>query len=192
MAPTGMSRPLRIPTGSIWLVVLAVFGALAIAFSIGYGRGKSVGFAEGVAQREALEQTKATMRSVQDPLAQGGAGAPDSGSAGGSSVPAPAPRPGEPRVAGYWYFTLAHPTAAMASQMLEFCRSEGLDAYLVSDDNGKSRKIIVLPALASTEARRTQAGQQLETKIKSVGNRWKAKAKGNRSFSDAQLELYKG
>jgi hypothetical protein len=79
----------------------------------------------------------------------------------------------------------------MAAEMLAFCRAEGLDAYLVSDDNGKSRKIIVNPPLFSQEARRLPEGQQLETRIKSVGNRWKAKAKGNRNFSDAQLELFK-
>jgi hypothetical protein len=76
--------------------------------------------------------------------------------------------------------------------MLAFCRAEGLDAHLVSEDNGKSRKIIVLPPLASAEARKTPAGQALEAKIRKAGDRWKAKAKGNRNFSDAYPELFKG
>jgi hypothetical protein len=83
------------------------------------------------------------------------------------------------------------PTQAGGEALVAFCRSEGLDARMVSDDNGKSRKIIVLPGLAGPEARKSADGQALEAKIKSVGQRWKAKAKGNRSFDDAQLEPYR-
>lgn len=175
---------MRIPTGVMLLGTAAGVVLLVVVFMFGYGKGRSAGITEGLAQRAALEQVKETARAVQDPLNQPSQVPP-------STAPTATPPGGDPRIDGLWYFTLARPGAATASEMLAFCRSEGLDAHLVSDDNGKSRKIIVVPALASPEARKLPAGQQLETKIKSVGNRWKAKAKGNRNFSDAQLELFK-
>ena len=175
---------MRVPAGMLWVVALAALVVIAVAYSWGYARGKNAGVAEGLRQLAALEETKATTRAVQDPLA-------------GSQMPpmppaAPPAANGDPRAAGYWYFTIARPGAAGAPELLAFCRSEGLDAYLVSDDNGKSRKIIVNPPFYSQDARRLPKGQEVEAKIKTVGNRWKAKAKGNRNFSDAQLELFKG
>lgn len=175
---------MRVPAGMLWLVALAGLVVVLVAYSFGYARGRNAGITEGLRQLSALEEAKATTRSVQDPLA------------GSQAAPAPpvtqAAAGGDPRAAGYWYFTIARPGPAMASEMLAFCRAEGLDAHLVSDDNGKSRKIIVNPPFYSQEARRLPKGQEVEAKIKSVGNRWKAKAKGNRNFSDAQLELFKG
>jgi len=90
------------------------------------------------------------------------------------------------------YFVIARPADQIAAEMLAFCRAEGLDAHLVPDHNaGRSRKIIVLPGLASAEARKSPDAQKLEARIKTVGQRWKAKAKGNKDFSDAYLELFR-
>ncbi len=177
-------RVMRVASGTMLLMIAGAAVLLVIVFYLGYGKGRSVGISEGLAQRAALEQVQATARTVQDPLLS-----PPQPPPGPAATASPAG--GDPRVEGLWYFTLARPASATAAEMLAFCRSEGLDAHLVSDDNGKSRKIIVVPALASPDARKLPAGQQLEAKIKSVGNRWKAKAKGNRNFSDAQLELFK-
>ncbi|MCE2876004.1 MAG: hypothetical protein LW625_10290 [Planctomycetaceae bacterium] len=96
------------------------------------------------------------------------------------------------RQKGVNYFVIARPADQIAAEMLAFCRAEGLDAHLVSDHNaGRSRKIIVLPGLASAEARKSPDAQKLEARIKTVGQRWKAKAKGNKDFSDAYLELFR-
>ena len=75
--------------------------------------------------------------------------------------------------------------------MLAFCRAEGLAAYLVSDNNTKLRKIIVLPGVRSAKALDTKEGQELLANVKSVGLRWKAVKKGNKDFSDAYLELFR-
>ena len=197
-------RSIRIPLGFVWLLGVAVLVLAVIAYAFGYGRGKTAGFAEGVSQKVEEQVAQAGVRGVRDPLRQP---APTPAPAAPvATVPAPAPVPaespaaprqvattgGDPRQAGYWYFTLARPSAAGAEEMLAFCRAEGLDAHLISEDNGKSRKIIVLPPLANAEARKTPAGQALEAKIRKAGDRWKAKAKGNRNFSDAYPELFKG
>ena len=188
-------RSLRVPLGFLWLLGVAVLLVAIIAYAFGYGRGRSAGFAEGLTQSLGERTAQATTRAVRDPLVQTPAQAP--------AAAAPSPQPsraaskapaagGDPRVSGYWYFTVARPSAVAGPEMLAFCRAEGLDAHLVSDDNGKSRKIIVLPPLANAEARKTPAGQALEAKIRKAGDRWKAKAKGNRNFSDAYPELFKG
>jgi hypothetical protein len=194
-------RSLRIPLGFLWLMGVGVLVLAAIAYAFGYGRGRSAGFAEGVSQKLEEQTAQLTARSVRDPLRSAAPAvatpaaeispAPEVQTAP-SAPPAGPAAGGDPRQAGLWYFTLARPSAASAAEMLAFCRAEGLDAHLVSDDNGKSRKIIVLPPLASAEARKTPAGQALEAKIRKAGDRWKAKAKGNRNFSDAYPELFKG
>ena len=189
-------RSLRVPLGFLWLLGVAVLLVAIIAYAFGYGRGKSAGFAEGLTQSLGERTAQATAQRVRDPLAQ---------PAGEAALPAPrsetAPTArttpakgstpgGDPRVSGYWYYTVARPSAAAAQDLLAFCRAEGLDAHLVSDDNGKSRKIIVLPPLMNAEARKTPEGQKLEASIQKAGNRWKAKAKGNKNFSDAYPELF--
>ncbi len=191
-------RSIRIPLGFLWLLGVCVLILAVVAYAFGYGRGRSAGFAEGVSQKLEEQAAQASVRTVRDPLRQpapvsvAAEPAPEPVSAERPAAPAPVPTGGDPRQAGYWYFTLARPSAAAANDMLAFCRAEGLDAHLVSEDNGKSRKIIVLPPLANAEARKTPAGQALEAKIKKAGDRWKAKAKGNRNFSDAYPELFKG
>ena len=186
-------RSLRVPLGFVWLVGVGVLVFAVLAYSFGYARGRTAGFNEGVSQRLEEQAAAAGARAVRDPLRQAG---PEPAAQAPSEPERPATTSAsagiDPRQAGLWYFILARPSAAAAAEMLAFCRAEGLDAHLVSDDNGKSRKIIVLPPLANAEARKTPAGQALEAKIRKAGDRWKAKAKGNRNFSDAYPELFKG
>jgi hypothetical protein len=182
-------RSVRVPMGFVWLIGVGVLLLATVAYAFGFSRGKAAGFAEGVNQQLGQEQARVTTRAVQDPLASATA-SPDV--AAPAAAPETASATGDPRRKGAWYFRIVTgPTQAGGEALVAFCRSEGLDARMVSDDNGKSRKIIVLPGLAGPEARKSADGQALEAKIKSVGQRWKAKAKGNRSFDDAQLEPYR-
>jgi hypothetical protein len=182
-------RSVRVPMGFVWLIGVGVLLLATVAYAFGFSRGKTAGFAEGVNQQLGQEQARVTTRAVQDPLASATA-SPDV--AAPAAAPETASATGDPRRKGAWYFRIVTgPTQAGGEALVAFCRSEGLDARMVSDDNGKSRKIIVLPGLAGPEARKSADGQALEAKIKSVGQRWKAKAKGNRSFDDAQLEPYR-
>lgn len=193
-------RSLRVPLGFLWLLGVAVLLVAVVAYAFGYGRGKAAGFNDGLAQRAGVDLAAATTRSVQDPLLKQAstpvaqvtsapADAKGASQAGGSES---APKDGDPRRKGVNYFVIARPSEQVAAEMLAFCRAEGLDAHLVSDHNGgRSRKIIVLPGLASSESRKAPEAQKLEARIKTVGQRWKAKAKGNKDFSDAYLELFR-
>jgi hypothetical protein len=195
-AMEAVTRSLRIPLGFLWLMGVAALIVAVLAYSFGYGRGHTAGFNEGMSRTVEEQTAQASIRGVRDPLRQTQA-APSQQAVSQPvvappSLPATSTAGGDPRQAGLWYFTLARPAASGAAELLAFCRAEGLDAHLVSDDNGKSRKIIVLPPLANAEARKTPAGQALEAKIRKAGDRWKAKAKGNRNFSDAYPEPFKG
>ena len=112
-------------------------------------------------------------------------------SKGVANSPKPTSNDADPREKGVNYLTLARPSVDQADKMLAFCRAEGLAAYLVSDNNTKLRKIIVLPGVRSAKALDTKEGQELLANVKSVGLRWKAVKKGNKDFSDAYLELFR-
>jgi hypothetical protein len=189
-------RSIRVPMGFVWLIGVGVLVLGVIAYQFGFSRGKAAGFDEGVRQQLGQETARSTTRAVQDPLApttpQAAPPQPVTPVVTASAPLDPAPAGGDPRRKGAWYFRIVTgATQAGGEALVAFCRENGLDARMVSDDNGKSRKIVVLPGLAGPEARKTSDGQALEAKIKSVGQRWKAKAKGNRSFDDAQLEPYR-
>lgn len=188
-------RSVRVPMGFVWLIGVGVLLLAMIAYAFGFSRGKAAGFSEGVNQQLGQETARATSRSVQDPLAPARvevAPTPSVAPPPAQAPAEPAPAGGDPRRKGAWYFRIVSgATQAGGEALVAFCRDQGLDARMVSDDNGKSRKIIVLPGLSGPEARKTADGQALEAKIKSVGQRWKAKAKGNRGFDDAQLEPYR-
>ncbi len=200
-------RSLRIPLGFLWLLGVGVLVVAVIAYAFGYGRGKSAGWAAGLTQRVGQDTARATMQDVRDPLTSAPSlpstavvttTSPRVEAARANVEPAAGNDPmstqgsqGEPRLKGVNYFVIARPSDEGAEPMLAFCRAEGLDAHLVLDHNPKFRKIIVLPGLANSEARKSEDGQKLEARIKTAGQRWKAKTKGNRDFSDAYLELFR-
>ena len=192
-------RSLRIPLGFLWLLGVGVLVVGAIANAFGYSRGKTAGFNDGVAQRFGQDTAAATARAVQDPLLKAASTPSVDAAATATRTQAPSQASqttsassGDPRQKGVNYFVIARPADQIAAELLAFCRAEGLDAHLVSDHNaGRPRKIIVLPGLASAEARKSPDAQKLEARIKTVGQRWKAKAKGNKDFSDAYLELFR-
>jgi hypothetical protein len=108
----------------------------------------------------------------------------------GSGNSAPAARAAtnnksDPRVKGMFYFVVGHPSSDRAAGMLKFCKDEGLDAYLVPDENALSRKIIVLPGYREPSERSSPEIKALEAKIKRVGKKWKGDKPGNKDFDDA-------
>ncbi|MCE9619007.1 MAG: hypothetical protein K8R92_03760 [Planctomycetes bacterium] len=214
------TRSIRVPVGFLWLLLIAIIGLAVLAYIFGVGRGRSSGFAEGFSAKINDDKTLAMNKMVKDPLKENGSAGSNAAPATTSAPPkssannapgtksnpkteaktdsksdtrnAPPAAPSvDPREKGVNYLTLARPSGDQADNMLAFCRAEGLAAYLVSDNNAKSRKVIVLPGLRTKAALDTKEGQELLAKVKSVGQRWKAQSKGNRDFSDAYLELFR-
>ncbi|MBU3728737.1 MAG: hypothetical protein FGM37_05745 [Phycisphaerales bacterium] len=196
-APSAPGRgSVRLPTGVIALAVASGVALVTVAYVIGYGVGKSAG------ERESLQ---GPVPPLVDPLA----GSSSGGSASAGSVPAvadiggatsavpPSATPGmtpftgdDPRLPGLNYFILATTDPAGASEMVDFCRSNGLDAHIGGGHNGRLRQVVVLPGFPS-DGRGSPEIRTLEAKIKQVGAQWKALRRGNSDFRDYYPKLQK-
>ena len=177
----------EVSLGRALAIGAGVVVAIAIAYGIGVQRGRSIAGAPA---------------SASEPAAAG-AGTADSGaspripSLGGGTGKAPVKpaaatdNTADPRVKGMRYFVIAHPASQRAAEMVEFCRENGLEAFLVPDDNAMLRKIIVLPGYRDASEKSSPEIKGLEAKIRSVGDKWKRSSKGNKDFSDAFPELFR-
>lgn len=195
----GPSQPIVFEVPFRWALVSVgvVAVLLAVAYGIGVMRGRS------------LASPAATVDPVVAPpaaVSASGAGSPTIPAmkpADGVSAPAKRPvadgRPlppaannnVDPRVKGYRYYVLAHPSGEKAPGIVDFCRANGLDAYLVPDDTALFRKIIVLPGYKDASERNSPEIKALEAAIKRVGAKLKAQARGNPDFADAYPEIFR-
>jgi hypothetical protein len=129
------------------------------------------------------------------PVTTGSQGTQGNQGSAGRSPPVPpiaaTDNNGDPRLKGFKYFVLAHPSTERAPAMVEFCRINGLDAYLVPDDNAMLRKIVVLPGYRDSSEKSSEPIRKLEAEIRRVGEKWKNAARGNKDFSDAYPEMFR-
>lgn len=125
--------------------------------------------------------------------AAGSAERASGGAAGRSADGQPAtPAAGDPREPGKYYFVLAHASVEKARRaMIDFLRTNGLDARVVRDHNGTLRKVIVLPGFPSKSASLSPELSRVREMIREVGFKWARQSSGNRDFGDAYLEQYR-
>lgn len=214
---TTVGRSIRLPLGYVWMIAGGGLLLLILTYSLGHAAGGARVRAERVAE---LERRLAGEAPIEDPLlrdggldlggareATGGSqpagaspgsnppsdGARGKGSAEKGSKPTPAATAvgGEPRQPDWYYLVVAHPRVEHAPQLVEFLKSNGLDAHVVRDHNGVARKVIVLPGFATKAERSSPTFTQLWDRLQAAGLKWKSKAKGNSTFGDAYLELYR-
>jgi hypothetical protein len=210
-APAGQaprqSSPRRGPTQPIVFEVpfrwaLACVGAVAVLLAIAYGigvmRGRSLAASAGpvdpvvVAPPAAGTPSNSGSPAIPAMKPADGATAPAKRpAADGRPLPPAANNNADPRVKGYRYYVLAHPSGEKAPGIVDFCRANGLDAYLVPDDTALFRKIIVLPGYKDASERNSPEIKALEAAIKRVGAKLKAQARGNPDFADAYPEIFR-
>ena len=185
----------RLPTGVIALALAAGVALITVAYVVGYGIGKSAG------ERESMQ---APVPPLRDPLASSTSSAVTEASVpalpvvgGPLQVPPGGPVPGmapltgdDPRLPGLNYFILATTDPSGASEMVDFCRANGLDAHIGGGHNGRLRQVVVLPGFPS-DGRGSPEIKALESKIKQVGAQWKALRRGNSDFRDYYPKLQK-
>ena len=126
----------------------------------------------------------------QNGLASNAGSAENSGAATGSSAALGPATAGDPRQAGLSYFVLCSTLEANALKVVDFCRSKGLDAYVVPDQNGRLREVTVLPGFEAGE-RSSPAIKELEERIRKVGVSWKASGSGNSDFGDRYIKTHR-
>lgn len=219
-APIGPGRFVKIPVGYAYVAVALVLAVVVVAYIYGFSSGESAAakrfeqlrIEELNAQTnlpdydpmtagktpKSLRQEGAAGRGGEQALGPAGDGTPagaqgadgtNGGATGAGEGLGPAPG-GDPRQPGLNYFVLAHVAARNGEPMVDFCRKNGLDAHLVPDDNGELRLVIVCPGFAGGE-RQSAAVKSLESKIRSVGLKWKSAARGNRDFGDLYPKKHK-
>lgn len=200
VAPRPAARPgsgpsipdsFEISLGKLILLGVAVVVAISLAYGIGLSRGRSSGPAasDPAAAVAPADRSRAS--------AAPGPAVPPLRGDGSSSASRPegqalaSNNPGDPRVKGWWYFVVAHPSTQRATEMVEFCRKNDLEAHRVPDDNALLRKIIVLPGYLDPSEKSSPQIKALKARILEVGEKWKNAAKGNQDFSGAYAEKFR-
>jgi hypothetical protein len=183
----GLPDSFTISLGRAAAIAAGVVVLVAIAYGIGVQRGRAIATRGGSEPATIEPAAPAPARSGATGVAGGAASRPTTTPA----RPAATDNKGDPRIKGERYFVLAHPSSDRASEMVEFCRANGLDAYLVPDDNALLRKVIVLPGYKDASQKSSPDIKALEAKIRSVGEKWKKLARGNKDFGDAYPELFR-
>jgi hypothetical protein len=185
------TRSLRLPIGVLFLALFLLTGGGYLLWSLGYHAGL-----------RSVEQQRADAALVAarttDPLASPAAlqpswnpevqGSPRVATAPGGLGPAPV---GDPRSTGFNYFILADGISNdRASEMVSFCRGQGLDAIAVPSNN--ARFLVFVQPGFGWDDRGGPAVKALEASIRSVGAKWKALGRGNGDFRDFYPKLFKG
>ena len=198
-ARRGPSQPIVFEVPFRWALVAVGIVAvlLAVAYGIGVMRGRSLASSAAAVDPVVALPASAAPSGAGSPsipamkASDGAAAAAKRPVADGRPLPPAANNNADPRVKGYRYYVLAHPSGEKAPGIVDFCRANGLDAYLVPDDTALFRKIIVLPGYKDASERNSPEIKALEAAIKRVGAKLKAQARGNPDFADAYPEIFR-
>ncbi|UCD74583.1 MAG: hypothetical protein JSV91_12440 [Phycisphaerales bacterium] len=196
-------RRLRVPVGYLFLAGGAVIALIIVAYMTGYGAGERAVQAEFGGR---ISNAWESGGPVSDPLVQptqggtarlqargdGEAASPDGrgGETTESRPTAPPDRSGwgplesDPRQPGSSYFILAETRAEGARRLAEFCRANGLEAYVVPGHNARFRCVTVLPGFGSRSGPQVQ---RMREEIHRIGGLWKAKYPVESDLKDAYL-----
>ncbi len=195
-------RAMRIPLGFM-LVIFAIVVALATGTYY-------LGFRAGVASanQEHSEARQGATQTIDPVSPQGQRAGPRAGAGQSVNAPEITPQPqrtipsngnaplgppptGDPRQVGLNYLIIDDVLAPdRASELVAFCRGQGLDAITIPSHNARSQ-VIVLPGYG-WEDREGALVKALEAKIRAVGAKWKALGRGNGDFRGFYPKLFKG
>lgn len=202
-------RMLHLPVGYLLLGAALAIGATIGAYVLGY-RQASVVVRKEYEQNVLMNAAGIDSLTANDPLMS----TPDMESSGfqilvptGSTndIPSvtmgsPSPLEGsssmgpifsDPRQVGLNYFILMQTTSEGAERVAVFCRTNGLETYVVGRNNARTFKVIVLPGYASNEVN-SEKVRNLEALIHRVGEKWKQEEGGTTDFRDKYPSLYTG
>ena len=193
-------RAVRLPVGYLIAAGVMVAAGIATAYVIG-SRGSDS--ADGVAGDTNLMQLarhgEQSPRAV-DPLVALPEARRQADPPAARTEPPAAPAPpangwgpvfSDPRQAGLSYFVLAETTAAGAERLADYCRSQGLETYVVGRKRNRFRRVIALPGFAPS-VRSSPEVKSLEAHIRRIGDGWKHQESGATDLRDAYPSLFGG
>lgn len=188
----GPGSSLRIPVGYIFVAVAAVITLFVVAYIFG--------FSHGTDDPDALPDQNLSARLEQQRIAsaqmgQDGTRSNSGSSANGRGAATGSPRgwgltESDPREVGLNYFFIVHTTRDNAILVANFCRTEGLEAYVVKANNSSSRGVYVVPGY-QREDRATEPIRRLEDRIRRVIQKWNVHV-GRDDLTTYVPQKYKG
>ena len=205
----GPGRTVRLPVGYVLLAAATMLALVIATYVLAFQRGRTVGKADIKSQMISDLNGSPESRVASDPLYELNAN-PSGSKAGNDSLsganrrsaakapgrPASAWGPvvvdarNDPRKKGLNYFVLIETQEAGARKVADFCRSNGLETYVVPGKNDR-RRVIVCPGFEAA-ARLSPDVKALEDRIQEVGDKWKKAERGNSDFRGAYPYLFSG
>ncbi len=192
------TRVLRVPMGYAWaggaVLSILMFGAYLIGFQRG-GRSAEASIAQD--QMETLDSNRLLQQAYEvetvspppEVPAATQVSEPPAVKTPVPTVPPAGGTVGDPRTVGLNYYVICHPSENKVTDLLRFCRANGLDAHRVFTRNGNS-KVIVTPGFPSGGSG-SEDILALKARIREVGILWKRHDQGqNEDFSTYYAEKY--
>jgi hypothetical protein len=192
----GAGRVLRLPIGYIFIGIAVSILLLILVYALAYRHGYETASAEaaaafdsrGLARPGGPEDDPLNRAAeVIDLPKRGATGAPaasDTRPAGPAASPAWGPVFSEPRARGLSYFVLATTNRDGGKRLADFCRRNGLEAYVVPDNDKRFHLVIALPGF-DPKLRSSADVKALEARIHQIGDRWKQTERGATNLRDA-------
>lgn len=171
-------RRIRVPVGYLLLGAAAIMVLVVGAFTAGYTRGVSLARAEFERDWPAIaEPLRRVPPPESAPSGTAAAGADETADvmidqAAAAGIPEWGPVLSDPRRPGMNYFVLIHTRRDKAIQLAEFCRADGVEAYVVKADNVSLYRVIALPGYERGQ-RDSAPVRRLEARIVEVANKWR-------------------
>jgi hypothetical protein len=194
VAPLGGGRSIRVPLGYMFLASAGCMLLLIVAYTIGHSRGEreaNVRLDDALLPASVAQSPERISDPLADPSASSGGLIPRglTPSARGPETPDEQYGPIEfdPRSdEGLNYFVLATTKREGAIRLAEFCRANGLAAYVIDGNNDRFRRVIALPGLRTRSSPQVEA---LREQIRRIGQAWKARhpGEGESDLSDAYM-----
>ncbi len=171
-------RTIRLPVGYLLLGSAAALVLLVAAFTVGYTRGQR--FAKAQLEQQDWPMTAQPLMRVPPPeeiAVEDPAPGEATVATGAAAVEPPMPLGwgpvvSDPRVAGRNYFVLIHTQYDNAVELADFCRGNGLEAYVIPADNMALYRVIVLPGYERGQ-RASDLVRRLERDIVEVATKWR-------------------
>lgn len=195
-------RSLQIPVGYVFLAGALIVILIAGSYMFGHARGEQS--AQFITEEEALAAGFGAQNASQttDPLMTRGMTGQTTSQPRPSGVTRPpsggtadrtqwGPILSDPREPGKMFFILITTNERGAVNLAEFCRSHGLEAYVLSSNNPRHFRVIAKPGFLA-EQRTSDQVKALEALIHRIGDLWQATEPGATDLRGAYPSRYGG
>jgi hypothetical protein len=183
----------RLPMGLLAGLAIAVVALVVVVFLVALQLGKQTqekeiaGYETAAAPMRALQEQP--VKPLIPPTVEG---VEKQASKPLEMTETPEGKASDPRQGGLNYFCLTRLPATKRDELLKavaFLKANGVDATIVSVNNGGSLKLVALKGFAKPNS--DPEAQQYKSQLQALGRKWKAQAKASSDWKDLFPEKYK-